>query len=107
MPHHAQQRYGFDPAVGDKVEHAAEYCGAFVVARYGAVERVSIVTDRDTGRAKGFGFVEMSATSDADRAIAELYPDSLASSLMNGTPRLPAGSPRYRQLIAQHPDPVT
>jgi hypothetical protein len=26
----------------------------------------------------------------------------------DGTPtRLPAGSPRYRQLIAQHPDPVT
>lgn len=39
---------------------------------YGAVERVSIVTDRDTGRAKGFGFVEMSSNSDADRAIAEL-----------------------------------
>ncbi|HTS77441.1 MAG TPA: hypothetical protein VMG40_14615 [Bryobacteraceae bacterium] len=39
---------------------------------YGAVERVSIVTDRDTGRAKGFGFVEMTANADADRAIAEL-----------------------------------
>jgi cold-inducible RNA-binding protein len=39
---------------------------------YGPVERVSIVTDRDTGRAKGFGFVEMSANADADRAITEL-----------------------------------
>lgn len=39
---------------------------------YGAVERVSIVTDRDTGRAKGFGFVEMTANADAERAIAEL-----------------------------------
>lgn len=39
---------------------------------YGAVERVSIVTDRDTGRAKGFGFVEMTTNADADRAIAEL-----------------------------------
>ena len=39
---------------------------------YGSVERVSIVTDRDTGRAKGFGFVEMTANADADRAIAEL-----------------------------------
>jgi len=39
---------------------------------YGAVDKVSIITDRDTGRAKGFGFVEMSSNSDADRAIAAL-----------------------------------
>jgi cold-inducible RNA-binding protein len=39
---------------------------------YGTVERVSIVTDRDTGQARGFGFVEMSANADADRAIAAL-----------------------------------
>lgn len=39
---------------------------------YGVVDRVSIVTDRDTGQARGFGFVEMTSSSDADRAIAEL-----------------------------------
>ncbi len=39
---------------------------------YGTVERVSIVTDRDTGQARGFGFVEMSNNAEADRAIAEL-----------------------------------
>src|SRR5215471_21355859 len=39
---------------------------------YGAVDKVSIITDRDTGRAKGFGFVEMSSNADADRAIAAL-----------------------------------
>ena len=39
---------------------------------YGTVDRVSIVTDRDTGRAKGFGFVEMAASAEADRAITEL-----------------------------------
>jgi cold-inducible RNA-binding protein len=39
---------------------------------YGTVERVNIVTDRDTGQARGFGFVEMSAAADADRAIAAL-----------------------------------
>ena len=39
---------------------------------YGTVERVSIVTDRDTVRSKGFGFVEMSVAADADRAIAAL-----------------------------------
>ncbi len=39
---------------------------------YGVVERVSLVTDRDTGRARGFGFVEMTHGAEADRAIAEL-----------------------------------
>jgi cold-inducible RNA-binding protein len=36
----------------------------------GQVESVNIITDRDTGRSKGFGFVEMSA-EDADKAIAQ------------------------------------
>lgn len=39
---------------------------------YGTVERVSLVTDRDTGQARGFGFVEMTANAEADRAIAAL-----------------------------------
>lgn len=39
---------------------------------YGAVDRVNLVTDRDTGRARGFGFVEMSVGEEADRAIAGL-----------------------------------
>ncbi len=39
---------------------------------YGAVERVSIVTDRDTGRSRGFAFVEMSNPDEADRAINAL-----------------------------------
>jgi RNA recognition motif-containing protein len=39
---------------------------------YGAVERVNILTDRDTGRSRGFGFVEMNVDSEADAAIAAL-----------------------------------
>jgi len=39
---------------------------------YGAVESVSIITDRDTGRSKGFGFVEMADHADADKAINAL-----------------------------------
>ena len=37
----------------------------------GEVESVSIITDRDTGRSKGFGFVEMGSEG-ADKAIAAL-----------------------------------
>ena len=40
--------------------------------QYGAVERVNVVTDRDTGQARGFAFVEMTNGSEADKAIAEL-----------------------------------
>lgn len=39
---------------------------------YGAVDRVSLVTDRDTGRSRGFAFVEMSVNSEAEAAISEL-----------------------------------
>ena len=39
--------------------------------QYGAVESVAIISDRDTGRSKGFGFVEMSE-EDANKAIAGL-----------------------------------
>ena len=51
--------------------------------QYGAVERVSIVTDRDTGQPRGFGFVEMSSNSDADRAIAELNGRELDGRALN------------------------
>jgi RNA recognition motif-containing protein len=50
---------------------------------YGTVERVSIITDRDTGRAKGFGFVEMTANAEADRAIAELNGRELEGRALN------------------------
>src|SRR6267154_4364961 len=39
---------------------------------YGTIDRVSIVTDRDTGQARGFGFVEMANDAEGDRAISEL-----------------------------------
>jgi cold-inducible RNA-binding protein len=41
-------------------------------APYGNVERVNLVTDRDTGRSRGFAFVEMTDAAEADRAIASL-----------------------------------
>lgn len=39
---------------------------------HGTVGRVNIVTDRDTGQPRGFGFVEMSNDSEGDKAIASL-----------------------------------
>lgn len=41
-------------------------------SEHGTVESVSIITDRETGRSKGFGFIEMSSDAEAQAAIAEL-----------------------------------
>lgn len=40
--------------------------------RHGAVRSVNVITDRETGRARGFAFVEMDEASDADDAIRAL-----------------------------------
>ena len=50
---------------------------------YGTVERVNLITDRDTGQARGFGFVEMSVNAEADRAIAELNGRELDGRALN------------------------
>ena len=43
----------------------------------GTVETVSLITDRDTGQSKGFGFVEMSTDSEAQAAIQAMNGASL------------------------------
>ncbi|HEY9742292.1 MAG TPA: RNA-binding protein [Coleofasciculaceae cyanobacterium] len=43
-----------------------------VFAEYGTVKRVQIPTDRETGRPRGFGFVEMESESEEDAAIEAL-----------------------------------
>ena len=50
---------------------------------YGTVERVSLVTDRDTGRSRGFAFVEMTDSAEADRAIAALNGTNLGGRALN------------------------
>jgi RNA recognition motif-containing protein len=39
---------------------------------YGSVDSAKVITDRDTGRSKGFGFVEMSTDAEANAAIEGL-----------------------------------
>ncbi|MGL5807668.1 MAG: RNA recognition motif domain-containing protein [Xenococcaceae cyanobacterium] len=43
-----------------------------VFAEYGAVKRVHVPTDRETGRVRGFAFVEMESEADEDKAIKAL-----------------------------------
>jgi len=50
---------------------------------YGQVDRVSIMTDRETGRSRGFGFVEMSSSEDGEKAIAALNGSQVGGRTLN------------------------
>ena len=50
---------------------------------YGSVDRVTIMTDRETGRSRGFGFVEMPNEGEAERAIAALNGRQLDGRALN------------------------
>jgi RNA recognition motif-containing protein len=50
---------------------------------HGQVDRVSIMTDRDTGRSRGFGFVEMTSNEDGEKAIAALNGSQIGGRTLN------------------------
>ncbi|HYI96243.1 MAG TPA: RNA-binding protein [Bryobacteraceae bacterium] len=50
---------------------------------YGNVERVSVVTDRDSGQPRGFAFVEMTEARDAETAISQLNGAELNGRALN------------------------
>ena len=50
---------------------------------HGVVDKVNIITDRDTGRSRGFAFVEMSDASEAEKAIAALNGKELGGRALN------------------------
>ena len=50
---------------------------------YGTVDRVNLVTDRDTGRARGFAFVEMHNDQEGDNAINSLNGRELDGRALN------------------------
>lgn len=68
-------------------------------SEFGTVTSVKIITDRDTGQSKGFGFVEMSGDSEADAAIKALNDTALGGRNMKvnqARPRQPRPQrPRY------------
>ena len=59
----------------DQLRHAFE--------GYGEVSTVKVITDRDSGNSKGFGFVEMSANDEATAAISGLNGQDLNGRALN------------------------
>ena len=69
--------------VGNLDFSATESSVRTLFEQYGTVDRVSLVTDRDTGRSRGFAFVEMTDSAQADRAIAALNGADLGGRALN------------------------
>ena len=67
--------------VGNLPDSATEQDLSDKFAACGTVESVKLITDRDTGRSKGFGFIEMASEAEAQAAI-----DSLNGSDYEGRP---------------------
>ena len=81
--------------VGNLSYNVSENALRALFEEYGAVDRVSIVTDRDTGQQKGFAFVEMSVDAEGDRAIESLSGRDLngrAMTVNEARPRADRGS---------------
>ncbi len=63
--------------VGNLPYSATEETLRETFSQCGSVDSVNMITDRDTGQSKGFGFVEMSRDSEAQKAIQELNGSTL------------------------------
>src|SRR5262245_59732133 len=62
-----------------------------VFAQVGSVESAAVVTDRDDGRSRGFGFVEMATAEEADGAVKKLNSQELDGRTLKVALAKPAG----------------
>jgi RNA recognition motif-containing protein len=78
-------RKGFEMAKNIYVGNLVWECSAddllALFQEHGAVARAQVITDRETGRSRGFGFVEMESDAEAQKAI-----EALNGSEFNGRP---------------------
>ena len=82
--------------VGNLAYTASEDDVRQLFEQYGAVDKINLITDRDTGRAKGFGFVEMPDSRAAQSALQGLNGKDLqgrALTVNEAKPREPRREP--------------
>jgi len=83
--------------VGNLPYSATEQTLQETFSQYGTVDSANMITDRDTGQSKGFGFVEMSSNSEAQKAIQELNGSTLDGrqiKVNEAKPKAPRGGGR-------------
>ncbi len=97
----AQKGHRVNIFVGNLAFTATEQDLRDLFTPYGVVDRINIITDRDTGRPRGFGFVEMADDQAAQEAIRALNGKELAGRALNVNEarqreerRPPRGGPR-------------
>ena len=69
-----------------------------IFSEYGSVSEAILIEDRNTGRSKGFGFIEMENPSEADNAVKELDGKSIQGrniKVNEAQPRAPRSKNRY------------
>ena len=83
--------------VGNLAFSATDHALRQLFEQYGAVDKINIITDRDTGQSRGFGFVEMPDSAAAKAAIQGVHGKELAGrplTVNEAKPREPRGEPR-------------
>jgi cold-inducible RNA-binding protein len=86
--------------VGNLSFNVTEHEVRLLFEKHGPVENVRIITDRETGRSKGFGFIEMSDDESASKAMEALNGANFGgrfltvSAELPGTEQLPPKKPR-------------
>jgi cold-inducible RNA-binding protein len=83
--------------VGNLAFNATEHDLRQLFEQYGAVEKINVITDRETGRSRGFGFVEMADSREARAAIEGLQGTEFAGRALTvneAKPREPRREPR-------------
>ncbi len=80
--------------VGNLPDSATEQTLQDTFSQCGTVDSVNVITDRDTGQSRGFGFVEMSSDSEAQKAIQELNGSSLDGREIIVNEAMPKKAPR-------------
>ena len=63
-------------------------------AEFGTVESIKLITDRDTGQSKGFGFIEMGTDAEASAAIEKLNGTDYEGRAMNVNEARPKSNSR-------------
>jgi RNA recognition motif-containing protein len=85
--------------VGNLSFHTGENDLSELFSAHGTVESCRIVTDRDTGRSRGFGFVEMASKDEGEAAISALGGreiDGRALKVNEAKPMVPRGGGGFR-----------